>query len=102
MKTHCYRNLLPGFSVALAAALAATAATVASAALPTAASLTWQTVMNNNDLMPHAPAMKRNLAESLGIPEDAVSIKATTTEGMNAEGRGEGISAHAVALLQKR
>jgi len=53
-------------------------------------------------LMPHAPAMKRNLAESLGIPEDAVSIKATTTEGMNAEGRGEGISAHAVALLQKR
>jgi len=53
-------------------------------------------------LMPHAPAMKKNIAESLGICVDALSIKATTTEGMNAEGRGEGISAQAVALLQKR
>ena len=53
-------------------------------------------------LMPHAPAMKKNIAESLGISVAAVSIKATTTEGMNAEGRGEGISAQAIALLQKR
>ncbi len=53
-------------------------------------------------LMPHAAAMKKNIADSLGIAVDAVSIKATTTEGMNAEGRGEGISAQAIALLQKK
>ena len=43
--------------------------------------------------------MKRNIAEVLGLPPESVSIKATTTEGMNAEGRGEGISTHAVALV---
>ena len=50
-------------------------------------------------LMPHSAVMKKNIAESLGLSTAAVSIKATTTEGMNAEGRGEGISAQAIALL---
>jgi 2-C-methyl-D-erythritol 4-phosphate cytidylyltransferase/2-C-methyl-D-erythritol 2,4-cyclodiphosphate synthase len=50
-------------------------------------------------IMPHAPAMKQNIAESLGLSTADVNIKATTTEGMNAEGRGEGISAQAIALL---
>jgi 2C-methyl-D-erythritol 2,4-cyclodiphosphate synthase len=45
--------------------------------------------------------MRQNIAQALGIPEDAVGIKATTSEGMNAEGQGEGMSAHAVALLGK-
>ena len=53
-------------------------------------------------LAPHIPAMKQRIAESLGISAADVSIKATTTEGMNAEGRGEGISAQAIALLCKR
>ncbi|MFH1572742.1 MAG: 2-C-methyl-D-erythritol 2,4-cyclodiphosphate synthase, partial [Acidobacteriota bacterium] len=46
-------------------------------------------------------AMRSHVAESLGVERGKISIKATTTETMNAEGRGEGISAHAVALLQK-
>jgi len=52
-------------------------------------------------ISPHAEAMKRNIAESLGLSPAEVSIKATTTEGLNAEGRGEGISAQAIALLER-
>jgi 2-C-methyl-D-erythritol 4-phosphate cytidylyltransferase / 2-C-methyl-D-erythritol 2,4-cyclodiphosphate synthase len=53
-------------------------------------------------LAPHMPAMKQNIAESLSIGIAEVNIKATTTEGMNAEGRGEGISAQAIALLFRK
>ena len=53
-------------------------------------------------IMPHATQMKKNIAESLGLAPGDVSIKATTTEGLNAEGRGEGISAQAIALLYSR
>jgi 2-C-methyl-D-erythritol 2,4-cyclodiphosphate synthase len=53
-------------------------------------------------LAPHMPAMKQNIAESLRIGIADVNIKATTTEGMNAEGRGEGISAQAIALLFRK
>lgn len=52
-------------------------------------------------IAPHAPLMKQNIADSLGLNVVDVSIKATTTEGLNAEGRGEGISAQAIALLYK-
>lgn len=51
-------------------------------------------------LNPHIPAMKRTLAEVMGISEDDISIKATTTERLGFTGREEGISAYAVALIE--
>lgn len=45
--------------------------------------------------------MRGNLARALGIQIDAVGVKATTTEGLGFEGRREGVSAHAVVLLDR-
>ncbi|MBQ7472691.1 MAG: 2-C-methyl-D-erythritol 2,4-cyclodiphosphate synthase [Prevotella sp.] len=50
-------------------------------------------------LNPHIPAMQACLAKVMGIDEDCVSIKATTTERLGFTGREEGISAFAVALI---
>lgn len=50
-------------------------------------------------LSPYIPRMRQAIAETLGIAADAVSVKATTEEHMGFTGRGEGISAHCVALL---
>ncbi|TMI99460.1 MAG: 2-C-methyl-D-erythritol 2,4-cyclodiphosphate synthase [Bacillati bacterium ANGP1] len=50
-------------------------------------------------LAPHISKMQERLAAALGVDASAVNIKATTTEGMGAIGRGEGIAAHAVATL---
>lgn len=49
----------------------------------------------------HIPQMVKNIAEDLGIPQDCVSVKATTTEQMGFTGRGEGIAAQAVSLLRR-
>ena len=50
-------------------------------------------------LAPYIPLMRARLAEVCGIPVEAVGLKATTTEGMNDEGRGLCISAQAVATV---
>ena len=52
-------------------------------------------------LLPYIPRMRRNVADALALPEGAVSVKATTTEKLGFEGRGEGISAQAVCLIQR-
>jgi len=53
-------------------------------------------------LAPHIPRMRGRIGALLGIDSDAVSIKATTTEGLGAVGRGEGIAAYAVATVSRR
>ena len=50
-------------------------------------------------LAPYIESMQQALADDLGIEPRQVNVKATTTEGMGFTGRGEGIAAHAVALL---
>jgi 2-C-methyl-D-erythritol 4-phosphate cytidylyltransferase/2-C-methyl-D-erythritol 2,4-cyclodiphosphate synthase len=51
---------------------------------------------------PHREAMRARTAELLGLPLDAVSIKATTTEGLGFTGRREGIAAEAIAVLMPK
>jgi 2C-methyl-D-erythritol 2,4-cyclodiphosphate synthase len=45
--------------------------------------------------------MRSVIAEVIGMPEDRIGVKATTTEGLGFEGSGQGISAHAIASLRR-
>ena len=50
---------------------------------------------------PYLPEMKRVLAQTMGVTSGQISIKATTTEKLSFVGREEGVSAYAVALIQR-
>jgi 2-C-methyl-D-erythritol 2,4-cyclodiphosphate synthase len=50
-------------------------------------------------LAPHRLEMRARLAGALGVEEARIAVRATTTDGLGFTGRGEGLAAHAVALL---
>lgn len=52
-------------------------------------------------LAPYIPDMRRRLAEAMGLDVDCVSVKATTEERLGFTGSGEGMAAHAVALIER-
>ena len=56
-------------------------------------------MMQAPKMSPYREQMRANIARALGIPVESVGVKATTTEHLGYEGRGEGVSAQAVALL---
>jgi len=58
-------------------------------------------ILDQPKLNPIIPAIKDNLAVVMGVDVDQISVKATTSEGLGFVGRAEGISAMAVALIQK-
>lgn len=51
-------------------------------------------------LAPHIPQMRENLAQAMGVDPAWVNVKATTEEGLGFTGSGEGMAAHAVALIE--
>ncbi|MDX5445032.1 MAG: 2-C-methyl-D-erythritol 2,4-cyclodiphosphate synthase [Zoogloeaceae bacterium] len=53
-------------------------------------------------ILPHAPAMVANIAADLGMDASRINIKGKTTENLGFTGRGEGIAAQVVALLEQR
>lgn len=64
-----------------------------------AVSLDLTVVAEEVRIGPHRQAMRERLAEAVGVKVEAVSVKATTTDGLGFVGRGEGLAAMAVALV---
>ncbi len=59
-------------------------------------------VLEKPKLSEHIPAMRENICKLLQLTENDVNIKATTNEGMSFIGRGEGVAAFAVVMLEKK
>jgi len=53
-------------------------------------------------LSPFIPQMQQWISETLGISKEQVGVKSTTSKGLGFLGKGEGIAAHAVALVERR
>ena len=56
-------------------------------------------VVEQPRMSPHIPAMRRNIADSLGISEMQVGVKATTSEKLGFVGEGKGVAAYASVLI---
>ena len=57
-------------------------------------------ILQRPKVAPYIEKMRENIAFALGIPKERVNVKATTEEGLGFTGSGEGVSAHAVALVE--
>ena len=68
----------------------------------TLANLDATIIAQRPKMAPYHQEMIRNLAEILGCPEDAINLKATTTEKLGIPGREEGIAAEAICILNKK
>ncbi|MCL4498822.1 MAG: 2-C-methyl-D-erythritol 2,4-cyclodiphosphate synthase [Chloroflexi bacterium] len=58
-------------------------------------------VLEEPKIKPYRDAIRGRIAKTLGLPADRVGVKAKTTEGLGFTGRGEGIAAHAVVLVEE-
>jgi 2-C-methyl-D-erythritol 2,4-cyclodiphosphate synthase len=58
-------------------------------------------VLERPKLLAHRQTIRQNLSAMLGLPLDAVSVKAKTSEGVGPIGRGEAVEAHAAVLLAR-
>lgn len=58
-------------------------------------------VLESPRIAPHRDTMRTRMAEALGVAASRIGLKATTTEGLGAMGRGEGVAAQAVVLLER-
>jgi len=58
-------------------------------------------VLEHPRIAPYRHEMRARIAEALGVELERVGVKATTTEGLGFEGRGEGVGAQAVVLLER-
>lgn len=59
-------------------------------------------VLQHPKVAAYLPQMKHNIASDLEVDPDRINVKATTTEGLGPMGRGEGVAAHAVVMLERR
>jgi 2-C-methyl-D-erythritol 4-phosphate cytidylyltransferase/2-C-methyl-D-erythritol 2,4-cyclodiphosphate synthase len=96
--TH-FPNTDPAWKDAAGLDLLARAVAVASARGWQPASLDVTVVLERPKIATHVAEIRARLAEVLGVPPDAVSVKGKTNEGVDAVGRGEAIAAHAVAVV---